>query len=549
MGKGTIISGGTAGQYQLQINYDRDAYDNSITTLNASITEYTTKITDKDTEISNKKSEMSDKQDEIDALIIAGDPWDTELKEFNQLGSEKGELEKENSLLALRKMSYKKRKTYLINRMPDDFTTSAWCADYTEDLTGVVATIEVPGSEITTNPVIIRPGFPDSAAWSKDADGQLLPEVAMSPNQSYYNRAVLPAVDKWSPRYRFGTITALDGNNANVTLDAAISSQQDLNLNRIDVLTNVPITYMDCDEIAFEVEDEIIVSFSGNDWNNPRIIGFEINPQPCCINVNTRRDITIDPDHELDYTDVPWDYWYPDPNGPARTEVVEFDGDISFAGSRGWSKISWNRGYIDIYWKLQLNPEFWNWNLRSWQQFFFHDSSELVDIEDYGSVQFDKPDTYVDATHVLLHMYGYHVRNTGTWSYTHEDSYPAEDQVRVDFHLDVTRNDFSWRPAISLKSSIISQIITGPSNYLHFEVVDMEIFVGLAQIHVKVTTTQSGLLDAYWQSSNQGKHAVLLPNENITDITFYIRDLFKNVETVTGDAAIELKDIKICGSP
>jgi hypothetical protein len=49
-------------------------------------------------------------------------------------------------------------------------TISAWCADYTEDLTGTVATMEVPGE---VNPLIggginIRPGYFDDAAWSAD---------------------------------------------------------------------------------------------------------------------------------------------------------------------------------------------------------------------------------------------------------------------------------------------------------------------------------------------------------------------------------------------
>ena len=39
MGKGTIISGGTDGQYQVQKNYDRTAYDAEIARLTPKIEE------------------------------------------------------------------------------------------------------------------------------------------------------------------------------------------------------------------------------------------------------------------------------------------------------------------------------------------------------------------------------------------------------------------------------------------------------------------------------------------------------------------------------
>ncbi len=44
MGKGTIISGGTDGQYQVKINYDRTAYDAQIENLENLISELETRI-------------------------------------------------------------------------------------------------------------------------------------------------------------------------------------------------------------------------------------------------------------------------------------------------------------------------------------------------------------------------------------------------------------------------------------------------------------------------------------------------------------------------
>ena len=180
MGKGTIISGGSNGLYQVQINYDNSLYDEQIIVLNSSITLYTQKIIDKETEITAKQSEIAA---ESDQLII------------NQLLLQLGQLNTQKSILTLRKTSYEKRLSFIQNNMPADTTVSAWCADVTEDLTGIVGTIEAPGYEIGSAGIQIKPGYV-SASWNSASDKQLLPEVSMSPNQSYYNRAVLPAVEK-----------------------------------------------------------------------------------------------------------------------------------------------------------------------------------------------------------------------------------------------------------------------------------------------------------------------------------------------------------------
>jgi hypothetical protein len=115
------------------------------------------------------------------------------------------------------------------------------------------------------------------------SDGFLLAREIMSPAQAYFNAAILPGWQKFKPTYRWGTITAInyDADTANVTVASATSSARSLNVNQGTSLVNVPVEYLDCDADAFEVGDRCVVQFVGQDWSDPRVIGFLDNPKPC----------------------------------------------------------------------------------------------------------------------------------------------------------------------------------------------------------------------------------------------------------------------------
>lgn len=235
MGKGTIISGGESGQYQVQINYSRGGYNSQIVAYTAM-----------------KTSLESALVDETDAQKI--------------------------KLLKLQLLSVDKRIEYLENNFPADETISAWCADLTEDITGTVGTVEVPGE---VGNVQIQPGYQGNAAYDPARDGQRMPTVINTPDQAFYNLAMLPGWQKWKPLFRYATITAKTGNTADVTLDPTTSTQQSLTINQSPTLSNVVIEYMDCDGVPFEVGDEVLVKFEGQDWAAPKIVGFKENPKPC----------------------------------------------------------------------------------------------------------------------------------------------------------------------------------------------------------------------------------------------------------------------------
>jgi hypothetical protein len=241
MGKGQIISTGQNGLYTINLVYPTTSFDAEISALNDKIADLTAKYNAFPTNL-------------------------TPAQEQNK------------KVVLLSKIAMEKRKQYLESSFVETKTVSAWCADLTDDLTGDVGTIEVPGESENIN---IRPGYTDAAAYNSGRDGQLQPLVTMDYAGVFYNLAMLPGWQKWKPTYRYGTISNLVGDVADVSLESATSTQQGLNVNQEDNLTGVTIEYMDCNGSAFKDGDEVLIQFTGQDFSSPKIIGFKNNPQPC----------------------------------------------------------------------------------------------------------------------------------------------------------------------------------------------------------------------------------------------------------------------------
>lgn len=169
-------------------------------------------------------------------------------------------------------------------------TRKAWCADLTEDAKDEVATIEIPGD---SNLVLINAGAEDGGT----VDGVLFAREMQSPEQVFWNAAVLPGWQKWKPTYRRGTITALDleANTADVALEEETSTGQNLNINQTKTLEKVPVNYMGCNAEAFEVGDACVVRFDDMNWETPRVMGFVDNPKSCPggIGISTDTDMAI----------------------------------------------------------------------------------------------------------------------------------------------------------------------------------------------------------------------------------------------------------------
>lgn len=205
------------------------------------------------------------------------------LRRLAELSGQAQGLRRELSMVAFNTKALRQRLT-MLQGIADDPIIPAWCADFSEELAGEVATIE-PTAEGWAR-TIIRPGYFDGAAYSASAHGQLHHRASQSPAQVYFNAAILPGVQRWRPQYRIGTLTFVDEDLdiCNLSLQSEDSSANNLLIDPPNgplALSNVPIEYMECDAEAFEAGDRVVVEFQGRDWSQPRVIGFESNPVPC----------------------------------------------------------------------------------------------------------------------------------------------------------------------------------------------------------------------------------------------------------------------------
>jgi hypothetical protein len=243
MGKGTIVGGGAAGLYSVQANLntsnvaaDISRMQDAITACNAIIAATNNQITAKQAEISALEAQITSMLSQADKITISKNLV-TKQNELYVLLTTKNAFELQKKGLQLR------IEILQTTGAVQDPVMSAWCADLTENLTGIVSTIEVPG-EIGT--VLIRPGYTDRAVYNRTQEGQLYPAVGQDPAQCFYNWAMLPGWQKWMPKYRFGTITSIDYNTdkCDVTVEAAKSSAQDIDVNSATFFNDIPIEYM-----------------------------------------------------------------------------------------------------------------------------------------------------------------------------------------------------------------------------------------------------------------------------------------------------------------
>jgi predicted transglutaminase-like cysteine proteinase len=110
----------------------------------------------------------------------------------------------EKNIVQLQFTALRKKAEYLENNMPEDKEVDAWCADYTEGLTGEVGTIDIAG-EFTAD-VNIRPGHDESSDYNGERDGELYPAIALGPWTSLLNQMIYPGWQRFRPLHRYGVI-------------------------------------------------------------------------------------------------------------------------------------------------------------------------------------------------------------------------------------------------------------------------------------------------------------------------------------------------------
>lgn len=301
MAKGKIISGGPGGSYSVAVQYD-------VAAINARLLALQQRASQAQIDLSEAQNTLADIESERDALVaeqnllidaLQDDPTTDELKALNEKSAEliakSAQIGKQSVIvksLTLEILSNQKEQARL-SAAPESVPVDAWCADYSLGLAGDVALVEIPGGDRKTH-IQIRPGYVDNAAYAQMRDGMLRRPYADIAAATTYNLAMFPGWQRWMPRYRRGTITAVDTNadTCDVSIDDEWSDHQGLSLSYTGAYADVPIVYMDCHSAVFEVGDRVLVEFGNQDKETPEanwdhgnvaVIGFLENPKPCGI--------------------------------------------------------------------------------------------------------------------------------------------------------------------------------------------------------------------------------------------------------------------------
>lgn len=295
MSKGVILSHSGEGLYIVEQKFAVGPIEEQLSRINARIAELAIEIPEKKLDLLNAKEAVKVKTDQIDALIPdLREGVDGAREEIAKLQVDAIELQGTArridlnvSELISENLGLLKRRAQL-EAVPESKTVEAWCADFTEDLSGEVGIIEV-NDEGGQTP-IIQPGYEGAAEYSPARDGALFPNLSQSGKQIYFNAALLPGVQRFRPRYRLGVISNIENDKCQVTLDDAVSSVQSLPINQDSVLSDVPIKYMECNGDAFEENDRVVVRFT---QSGPLVVGFEQEPRPCDLPIYVMSDFAI----------------------------------------------------------------------------------------------------------------------------------------------------------------------------------------------------------------------------------------------------------------
>jgi hypothetical protein len=298
MGKATILGSGARGlgrgQYRVRIEKanNRTAYeilriDNELAAISSSLSDLYSSYSDARKAHDNARSDLSQiiQQSKESPAVDYSDKLSSATQSELDASISHSVARNRYQSARLKQRSLEGKKSYLNDRTTEDIRT-VWCADCQRNLSGSVATIEIPNTDDT---ILIRPGGADGSGsvYSSTRDGQLRSVHAMSPAEAAWNYTMFPAWQKWKPLYRMGKILERIPNNSKCTvLLDAYSTAQGLDTDVERRLTNVPMTYKGRDDGGpYQVGDRVVVEFYNQNPEAPRVVGFE--DYPCTTTTTT----------------------------------------------------------------------------------------------------------------------------------------------------------------------------------------------------------------------------------------------------------------------
>ena len=308
MGKAVVKTNLGEGRYVVEIQYDNTKADELISKLEIERNDLIlVQIPVLQVAYNAAKSATNTQQAVLDAAIATyiADQTDENKnlvieaqKELIPLAVAEGEALRVLQEAQARALAITKHRQWLIDNRRAPEQKTIWCVDFSDGVSGrtgfvpgdVLGTIEVSGSPATD--ILLKAGYLLKPTWTT-SDGILVSPANMSAFGEYYNKAMYPGWQTWVSKFRVGRIDAINGDGTvNVMLDNTYSTEQNvIEVNNIidaaspndRYLSNISVSYMECDEGAFSVDDRVVVEVL--DINGPSelftVIGFESNPKLC----------------------------------------------------------------------------------------------------------------------------------------------------------------------------------------------------------------------------------------------------------------------------
>ncbi|MDY0071834.1 MAG: hypothetical protein RBR77_04210 [Thauera sp.] len=306
MGKARIISDRGNGLYLVRREYEDTRYQAQVAFLEQRINELNASEDDLNRAIGERGEALeaaSEALSEAQKALVEADQMNNgdEMKAFeaalmtmNAIAGEIEGMRKQKDRVIADRMSAQQRLDMLMSadERPQEL---AWCADLSEGVQGEVGTIELPGEPQRYDVPVENAGDPVAVTmlikpqdtqpgYKPDRDGVLMPREWMTPEQAFFNAAILPGWQRWLPMYRAGKIQTINetADTCSVQVTApANSTAESLPVNQVAILHDVPAEYMNCGMTAFEEGDDVVVEFPERTWSSAKIIGFLHHPKPC----------------------------------------------------------------------------------------------------------------------------------------------------------------------------------------------------------------------------------------------------------------------------
>jgi hypothetical protein len=328
MTKAVILSNKGKGLYSARIEYDTDRLDGQIASEKAYIEAAQDRIDEQAQLLSDAEAAVIDAKQALNTAIDNHQQAPTDdtiaaIKErslaLTKAQMTVGRINQALRYFELAKLSAEQRLSALESAR-EERIEDVWCADYTVNLQpNDKAGLIWPDIDANKLPIVMPGGQPSGYSAAVKS------ENAIGPASSFFNRAIMPILQRIKPRHKIGVVKALnDDGTLDVTLKPDRSKFGRVNTVIEPDLSSVPVEYMRYGAMAFDIGDDAVVRFDGSDQTDPVVIGFEHDPR--VVNGFFVDSSTASP-HLITYRDG---FWRERPGGIS-----------SYRGVAEWQRPGW----------------------------------------------------------------------------------------------------------------------------------------------------------------------------------------------------------------